>query len=154
MIAQKNNWETYSCIQNWYSYLKPRHGADMWVHKFLNEEQKDYARNNDEPTLLAYSPLLSGSYLRNGLPDTSNPNFSDRFESKDNLERMKVIKKVSEELEITPNQLVLAWMMNDSPRIIPVLGVSKMSQLKENIKAADVEIDQTTIDYLNSVCAR
>lgn len=47
---------------------------------------------------------------------------------------------LAEEKKATLGQLSLAWMLAKKPYIIPIPGSRKLSRLKENLAAADVEL--------------
>ena len=52
------------------------------------------------------------------------------YETEKNRKRLEILKEVSGETGCSVNQLVLAWMMNSDPFVIPVIGVSSIEQLE------------------------
>ena len=46
------------------------------------------------------------------------------------------------ELGATPNQVVLAWLMQGQPPIIPIVGASSVAQLDELLGAVDLRLDE------------
>ena len=52
--------------------------------------------------------------------------------------RLAVLAEVAQELGATPNQVVLAWLLGGDPPVLPVLGVSSVSQLDECLGALDL----------------
>ena len=42
-IARANGWNQYSVVEQRYTYLRPRYGADFGPQIFLSEDLKDYA---------------------------------------------------------------------------------------------------------------
>ncbi len=54
--ARENGWEEYCCIQQRYTYLRPRTGTNFGNQVAVNADLEDFCRSNPV-TLLAYSPL-------------------------------------------------------------------------------------------------
>src|ERR1700733_10378519 len=46
MICRQNGWTEYAAIQQRYTYLRPRHGADFGPQIFITQDLKDYARTH------------------------------------------------------------------------------------------------------------
>jgi pyridoxine 4-dehydrogenase len=61
------------------------------------------------------------------------------------------IKKVAGELDATPLQVALAWLLKRSKVILPIPGTSSVKHLEENIAAAGVELPQAAYDKLAAV---
>lgn len=101
--------------------------------------------------LTTFSPLasglLSGKYLQ-GIPQDSRLAkyewLKKRFEetglmSEKTFSKLLKLKNISQELNCTMSQLAIAWILKN-PRVSSViLGVSKMEQFDENIKAVEVK---------------
>lgn len=51
-----------------------------------------------------------------------------------------LIAKVAERKKATPAQIALAWVIAQKPWIAPIPGTTKLSRLKENIGAVEVEL--------------
>jgi len=49
---------------------------------------------------------------------------------------------VARELQATPGQIALAWLLHLSPVVIPIPGTSKRAHLEENVAAADLELGE------------
>ncbi|HSJ43316.1 MAG TPA: aldo/keto reductase [Euzebyales bacterium] len=62
------------------------------------------------------------------------------YDTADAPRRLGTLQDVAEELGATPNQVVLARMMQGDPPIVPVLGVSTVDQLDEGLRSVDVEL--------------
>jgi aryl-alcohol dehydrogenase-like predicted oxidoreductase len=132
----------YCCVQQRYSYVRPQAGAIYDPHVYVNEEFLDYARTRDL-TILAYSPLLGSAYQR------EDRDFPEQYKGPDTDTRMGVIREVAEETEATPNQLVLAWMLQSDPPVIPVIGGSSVAQLEELLDALEVELSLEQLERLS-----
>lgn len=136
----------YCCIQQRYSYVRPRIGTHSDPQVVANEELLDYCKNR-ELTLLAYSPLLRGAYTR---PDRS---FPEQYLGRDMEVRLAVLKAIAEEKNATANQVVLAWMVHSSPCIVPLVAASKPEQMRENLRALRVKLSIDDMARLNDACA-
>ena len=62
-----------------------------------------------------------------------------------------VIKKVANDLDATPLQVALAWLLKRSKVILPIPGTSSIKHLEENIASAGLELPQVAYDELSVV---
>src|SRR5580700_4219978 len=61
------------------------------------------------------------------------------------------IKKVAEDLEASPLQVALAWLLKRSKVILPIPGTSSIKHLEENIASASLELPKAAYDELAEV---
>src|SRR6202789_3914557 len=61
------------------------------------------------------------------------------------------IKKVAKDLDATPLQVALAWLLKRSKVILPIPGTSSIKHLEENIAAAGLELPLAAYDKLSAV---
>ncbi len=61
------------------------------------------------------------------------------------------INRVAARLKATPSQVALAWLLARSPVILPIPGTSSVKHLEENVAAADLRIDQNTMQELDEM---
>lgn len=61
------------------------------------------------------------------------------------------VKEIAEELQATPLQVALAWLLKRSPVIVPIPGTSSIKHLEENIAAASLELPQEAYERLLAV---
>jgi len=61
------------------------------------------------------------------------------------------IKQVAEDLEASPLQVALAWLLKRSRAILPIPGTSSVKHLEENIAAASLKLPQAAYDELSEV---
>jgi pyridoxine 4-dehydrogenase len=54
-------------------------------------------------------------------------------------------------LDATPMQVALAWLLHRSPNILLIPGTSSVGHLRENLKAATLELPSETIALLDSI---
>ena len=119
-------------MQQEHSYLLAQ--PDPGQLNLVTEELIDYAAA-EGLTLLAYSPLLKGVYARPGQAPPA------AYDHPGNRARMAVLREVAAELGATPTQVVLAWLMDGQPSMIPVVGASTVAQLDEQLGAVDLRLD-------------
>ena len=62
-----------------------------------------------------------------------------------------VVKEVATELDATPLQVALAWLLKRSPVILPIPGTSSVKHLEENVAAAALDLPQASYDKLSAV---
>ncbi|WP_341417076.1 aldo/keto reductase [Paenibacillus filicis] len=128
-ISLANGWTSYCCLQQRFTYLRPKPGADFGVQISLNDELLGYLKHHEDFALLAYSPLLNGAYTRS---DVALP---AQYEGLDSQARLKVLAEVAGETGATLNQVVLAWLYQGIPRTISIIAASRPEQLAENLAA-------------------
>lgn len=135
----------YCCVQQRHTYLRPRHDADFGRQVSANRDLLDYCRLRNV-TMLAYSPLLKGSYVK------STPELA-RYAGPDSDARLVVLNRVAAAVGATPNQVVLAWMLAGSPAVIPVFSASTPAQLAENLGSLKVQLSDADLAALNAAGA-
>lgn len=145
-VSQTHGWAEYCGIQQRYSYIRPKPGASFDPQIAANSDLLDYCRSRGI-TMLAYSPLLGGAYTR------ADRSFSDQYLGPDTDARLAALKTVAEEVGATANQVVLAWMVQSDPLVIPLVAASTVEQMRENLGALEIELDAGQITRLNDACA-
>ena len=63
------------------------------------------------------------------------------------------LSSVAGRLGATPMQVALAWLLHRSPNILLIPGTSSVAHLRENLKAADLQLPPQTVAELNSIAA-
>nr|WP_107906066.1 aldo/keto reductase [Streptomyces chartreusis] len=58
------------------------------------------------------------------------------------------IATIAKELDATPTQVAIAWLLAHSPVIVPIPGTSSIAHLEENVGAAAVHLSQDQYDRL------
>jgi aryl-alcohol dehydrogenase-like predicted oxidoreductase len=140
-VCRQNDWEGFCCLQQRFTYLRPRHGTGFLPQRAVTEDLLEYCPER-KVTLLAYSPLLSGAYVRD---DREIP---EQYRSADSDARLKVLAEVASETGATANQVILAWMMQSRPAIIPVFSAGSIDQLDEDLGACDVQLTDEQVRRL------
>lgn len=66
------------------------------------------------------------------------------------LKRTKV-KEVARKLSATASQVVLAWLLQKSPVMLPIPGTSSIAHLEENLRAASLKLSAEDVAALEDV---
>ncbi|MGI9073419.1 MAG: aldo/keto reductase [Bryobacteraceae bacterium] len=143
VISEANGWSVYSVIQQRYTYLRPRRGADFGPQIFITQDLKDYAYFHGI-SLIGYSVLLQGAYTRG---DRELP---AQFAGPDANARLDAVKAVAHEVGGTPNQVIIAWMRQSKPSILPIIAGSRTEQLEENIAALELTLSSDQMQRLDT----
>jgi aryl-alcohol dehydrogenase-like predicted oxidoreductase len=131
----------------------------------LQTEYSLWARQPEEeilPTVralgigfVAYSPLgrgfLTGRFRSaQDLPQDegdfrrNQPRFMDQNLAH-NLRIVERVEEIARELELTPGQLALAWLLHQGRDIVPIPGTKRRRYLEENVAAADVALSDEVL---------
>lgn len=97
-----------------------------------------------------YFGLLSGKY-NNGIPKGSRASLDDYSWIRDRItpERIGVVKcltEISNDLDITPAQLAIAWILRRKEVSTVITGATRLEQLDENLGASEAYEKFTEID--------
>ncbi|WP_128801315.1 MULTISPECIES: aldo/keto reductase [unclassified Streptomyces] len=137
-IAAASELPGYEVLQYAHSHLRPRTDVpdDMFPDGSLGHAGPDlltYLRAEPGLTMVAYSPLLKGAYVR---PDR----LPSDFDHPGTPPRLAALHDVARETGATVNQVVLAWQLGGSLPIVPLVGASSVAQLEESLAAPDLEL--------------
>ena len=112
---------------------------------------------------VAYSPLgrgfLTGRWRSiEDMPeeDTRTARFP-RFQEENfrkNLELADKVREISDEKDITPGQLALAWLLRQGDDIVPIPGTKRRERLEENAAAADVTLTDEDLRRIEEAIPR
>jgi len=147
IAAKQLGLESFTCLQQRHTYLEPGLRANFGTQLLLTPEIEEYCRTQNL-TIMAYSPLLGGAYV--------NPNrpVPVQYQNAANDYRMKNLKQLATELQVSPNSVVLRWMMQSSPAIIPMVTGSSVAQIKENMEALLFILNDEQFALLNQDTVR
>ena len=100
---------------------------------------------------LAYTSQARGFFARlaqspiDELPET----LKKQYGSQENLKRMARLKKLAEEVSLPLSVLSLAYIVSQPFPAYAISGCSNMEQLRENLRAGDVQLEPALLDYLD-----
>jgi aryl-alcohol dehydrogenase-like predicted oxidoreductase len=143
VVSRTRQWAGYCVVQQRHTYLRPRYGADFGPQICVNQDLKDYCRTRGI-ALVGYSILLQGAYSRPGRPIPA------QYAGPDADQRLAALRAVADELGATVNQVVLAWMRQSDPPVLPIIAASKPEQLHENIAALNLRLTQDQFQRLDT----
>ena len=63
------------------------------------------------------------------------------------------LDSAAKQLEVTPGQVALAWLLKKSPVMLPIPGTSTVEHLESNAKSALVQLDDHLMAQLNRLAA-
>lgn len=142
-VSCAHGWARYSVVEQRHTYLRPRYGADFGPQIPINDDMKAYAQSRGV-ALIGYSVLLQGAYTREDRPMPA------QYAGPDSDERLAALREVAAETGATPNQIVIAWMRQSDPPVLPIIAGSRPEQLAENIAALDVRLSDAQMLRLNT----
>ncbi|WP_331770491.1 aldo/keto reductase (plasmid) [Embleya sp. NBC_00888] len=129
----------YEVLQYQHSLLRPRYDISDALFEdgslgHVGPDLLSYLRAEPDLTLVAYSPLLGGAYVREDKP------LPPDYDHPGTPARLAVLREVAKETGATVNQVVLAWQLGGAFPIVPLAGASSVEQLEENLAAVDLEL--------------
>jgi aryl-alcohol dehydrogenase-like predicted oxidoreductase len=109
-----------------------------------------------------YSPLGRG-FLSGAI--TSPDDFaaddfrrmSPRFQGENfakNLQVVEQVKAIASQKNVTPSQLVLAWLLAQGDDIVPIPGTRRQKNLEENVGATEITLTADELQQIDSVAPR
>lgn len=110
-------------------------------------------------SFVPYSPLGRG-FLTNAISTKTTfanndfrsvlPRFTGENAQKNHL-LVEDLSKIATELNCTPAQLALAWVLAKSPRLIPIPGTKRRKYLEENAAAMNVQISKDDLLKIDNI---
>ena len=61
------------------------------------------------------------------------------------LDGNRVVRELAQRYDATPRQIVIAWLLASSPRILPIPGTGTVSHLDDNVAAAAIKLTPAEI---------
>jgi aryl-alcohol dehydrogenase-like predicted oxidoreductase len=149
-LCARNGWPLPVAIQQQHSYLRRRAGLD--TASIVDTEQLDYLRDNDDQTLVAYSPIVKGVY--DSAAKRADHWMMANYAGPDADARIAAVTEIAAEVGVTPNQLVLAWLLHQTaPRVIPLIGPRTPEQFEDVLPALDVKLTEDQLTRLDEAGA-
>jgi voltage-dependent potassium channel beta subunit len=114
-------------------------------HRFSSEYERVYRDYGYGTTIWSplASGLLTGKYNK-GIPEGSRGSLKgydwlhDMLTDKEKLEMVKALEPIASELDCSLSQLSLAWCLKNPYVSTVITGASRVEQVHENMKAAEV----------------
>ncbi|MEW6421408.1 MAG: aldo/keto reductase family protein [Deinococcota bacterium] len=111
--------------------------------------------------LVVWSPLamglLTGKYDQ-GRPEgarlTENENWGQNFLTEANIQKVRDLKPIADELGITRAQLAVAWILRQKGVSSVITGATKVGQIEDTVKAAGVKLAEDVLRRIDEVLTR
>ncbi len=144
-LSRLHGWAEYQAIQQRHTFLRPRPGAKFGGgnHVVLDNDLNDLCRE-EHVTILAFSVLLSGGYTR---PERRSE--LEGYLTPEHEERLARLHSVAAELNVSPNVVILSWMLQSDPPALPIIAASTIEQLDENLAACELTLSAEHMAALN-----
>jgi aryl-alcohol dehydrogenase-like predicted oxidoreductase len=133
-LALEKGCTPFTAVQQRHTYLRPAPRADFGIQVHTDQALLSYAAEQPDLTVLAYGTLINGALTHPGrqLPP--------QYRHSGAGARLLALRGIAEETGATANQVVLAWLMQGPVSVLPVLGVSTLTQLDEALDALGLEL--------------
>lgn len=141
-LCQTHGWTQICCIQQRYSYLRPKQDAVFNGQKYVVEDLRSYVKDAGI-TLLAYCPLLKGAYVNPEKP------FMAQYLGRDTDLRLEALEHVARETGYSKVQLVYYWLMHQDPAAVPLVTTTTLRQFEEAMGTLDVSLSAEQLTVLN-----
>lgn len=150
-IAEAEGWEPFTVLQ-------PRYNL---VDREIEGDYLEFARQQDL-AVCPWSPLgqgfLTGKYDREGnvTGDTkagTSERFRESYLTAANFDAHDVLDEVAAEVDATPAQVALAWLMHRDGVTAPIVGARTVDQLEENLQAATIALSEDQVERLTAAKA-
>jgi len=146
-LAEARGLTPFRAVQMFHTYWKAEPGVPTSLADPMDGQLFDYVRSGAPLTLLGYTPQLWGTYTD---PAKFLANERTRpFRTASNQTRLGRLQTVARNQGATVPQVLYAWMLHSSPVVLPLVAVSSLDQLHENLGAAAVRLDPETMAYLD-----
>lgn len=142
-IAAQKGLAEFTCVEQRFTYLRPQPGGYFFPQRLINENLATYCDTRGK-TMLPYTPLLRGAYVRSDRP------IAQAYHGPDTDARLAALQEVAQDLGATPNQVVLAWMMQRQPPLIPVFSAGQPAHMRENLGALDLHLSDAQMNILTT----
>jgi len=146
MLAELKNMTPFAAIQLEYNLV------ERTVERELLPMAEDL-----NLSVLDWSPLgagvLTGKYLKTGASQDNRLNkaeFFPQYTVDRAMQIAQVVVDVAAEAECSAAQVALAWIRQQSPRHIPIIGARTLEQLKDNLGCLNVILNNAQLTRLNA----
>jgi aryl-alcohol dehydrogenase-like predicted oxidoreductase len=146
VLAEARDWAGFVSLQAYYSLV----GRDL-EHELLP------LCREENVGVLPWSPLsggfLSGKYRR----ENPNPEGARRtgfqfppIDEERGFDAVEALELVAKKKNVTVAQVALAWLLAQAGVTSVIIGASKMPQLEDNLKAAELELSAADLEALSA----
>jgi len=110
-------------------------------------------------SFVAYSPLGRGFLVENfrsvsDLPEGDHRRTHPRFQTAAaaaNAAVVRCVKEVAAELQATPAQVAIAWVLSRSPRVLAIPGMKTRTHLADNLGGASLSLSARHVEQIDAL---
>ena len=114
---------------------------------------------------IVWSPIAQGVLTGKYLPGKKAPagsratdkkggaNMISGFMKDEILSKVQKLIPIAAQVDLSPAQLAIAWVLQNPNVSSAIIGATKPSQIKENVKASGVKLDKPIMDEIDAVLA-
>lgn len=142
-VAEKHGWTRFISMQNHYNLI------------YREDERELIPLCKEEGIgLTPYSPLAAGRLARAWEGDTIRYETDEiakgKYDSMKDVDKAIIdrVGEIAKNRGISRAQVALAWLLHKEPVVAPIVGVTKLEQLEDAVKAVDIELTEEEIKYL------
>lgn len=148
-LARARGWAEFVSLQAYYSLV----GRDL-EHELLPLCREEGLG------VLPWSPLsggfLSGKYTReNAKPDGARRSGFDfpPIDEARGFDAVDALDRIAKQKGVSVAQVALAWLLSQPGVTSIIIGANKMSQLEDNLKAAELQLTADEVEQLSATTA-
>ena len=131
------------------------------------EDELAQVCRQESVSLLPYSPIAGGvlsgkynggkkpaaarftKYMEEGMPRQTT--MAGRFVNERSLAATERFMHIAEEAELHPVTMAVAWSKQHDYVASTIIGANSVAQLEESLQAADLKLDEATLEKINTV---
>ena len=137
-LAGERGWTPFSAVQTRYNLL----GRDA-------ERDLIPAAEALGCTVAAWSPLAGGALAGSARTSSGARVPADSLNARDRSV-VQIVDGLADDLGVSPSQIALAWTRARSRAVHPIVGVSRLDQLLDNLGALDVTLPPEALERLDA----
>jgi 1-deoxyxylulose-5-phosphate synthase len=143
-VSEKRGWARFISMQNHYNLV------------YREEEREMVPLCIEEGVgVIPWSPLARGRLARttpspvSGTTRAESDTYAvDLYDSPSDLLVIEAVRKVANELGISPSEVALAWLLKRPGVSAPIVGATKLEHLESAVKSLDVELSEEQVRAL------
>ncbi|HWS34330.1 MAG TPA: aldo/keto reductase [Actinoplanes sp.] len=145
-LCDRHGWPAPVALQQQHSYLRRRAGLSHT--SIVDDEQLDYLTEHRDLSLVAYSPIAKGIY--DDPAKRAEHWMMESYAGADSDARLGTVTTLAAEIGVTPNQLVLAWLLHQSePPVLPLIGPRTPEQFANLVPAIGLKLSAEQLAVLD-----
>ncbi|RCW41114.1 aldo/keto reductase [Paenibacillus prosopidis] len=142
-VAEKNGWTRFVSMQNHYNLI-------------YREEEREMLPLCREERIAStpYSPLASGRLCRDLSVTTkryeTDPMAKFKYDYAADIDRPVIerVEELAEKRGLLRTQIALAWLLQKSPVVAPVIGATKISHVEDAVASVSVQLTPEEVAFL------